>query len=367
MKRGSTHPRAPRTRLNRRKLLKGGVAIGGTAGALASPGCAHGPYLDADELPLPDPAVVEGIVASLDRRLAWIDQQSLPPSLIPRPGRPLSPEQQERAARWTTLFRQSVRTLYVTGRFLDLPDEIKIHPDVQERVLAAQPEMNEAVFGVTELLESLGPADHRGIRATLRARPDLGEQLAGLLDEPAREDGIPFKRRMSVRSIALGLTERMAAQSPALTIDPYVRRVRKLEARPPTDEDHERLMIARMGEQKFREHERRLAALSSQWQRQRAQNAAPAAHPPTESPPPARAAQPQPPSRGKRTLSAGGKIMGFGVGSVVLGLVFAGLNALFSTEAFLYPALIFGVTIGPIVLVVGLLVVIVAAIMLAAE
>ena len=206
MKRGSTHSRAPRTRMNRRKLLQGSVAIGGAAGALASPGCAHGPYLDADELPLPDPAVVEGIVASIDRRLAWIDQQSLPPSLIPRPGRSPSPEQQEQAARWTTLFRQSVRTLYVTGRFLDLPDEIKIHPDVQERVLAAQPEMNEAVFGVTELLESLRPEDHRGIRATLRARPDLGEQLAALLDEPAREDGIPFKRRMSVRSIALGLT-----------------------------------------------------------------------------------------------------------------------------------------------------------------
>ena len=50
-----------------------------------------------------------------------------------------------------------------------------------------------------------------------------------------------------------------------------------------------------------------------------------------------------------------------------MGLVFAGLNSLFSSEALLVPALIFGVTIGPILLVVGLLVVIVAAIMLAAE
>jgi hypothetical protein len=59
--------------------------------------------------------------------------------------------------------------------------------------------------------------------------------------------------------------------------------------------------------------------------------------------------------------------MGFGLGSVGVGVVFAGMNAAFSTEAFLWPALIFGATVGPILLVIGLLIVITGGIAIAAE
>jgi hypothetical protein len=272
------------------------------------------------------------------------------------------------------LFRQSIRTLYVTGRFMDLPDEIKTHPHVQGRILAAQPEMDDAVFGTTALLESLTADDHRMIQATLRERPDVGERVAALLDAPAREDGITFRRRMSVRTTSLQLAERMSSQAPALTIDPYVRRVRKLAAQPNAESRTARLLAARMGEEAFWRHQQQLAELSARWERQLAQGggSGPTLVP---APPEPWAARPRPPSpppsvaparsAGRSTLSTGGYIRGFGAGSVGVGLLFAGLNVAFSTEAFLWPAVLFGVTVGPFLLMVGLLIVIVGAIMTA--
>jgi hypothetical protein len=359
--------------MDRRRLLKGGAAVAGTAGvALLDEGCAHqGPLAEASSLP--DVRIIDQVVSSMDRRLAWIDRHRLDVDLAPPLPSPPSPEVSARAEKSELLFRQSMRTLYVTGRFMDLPDEVKTHPAVQARVLDAQAEMDEAVLGTTELLASLRPEDHRAIQATLRAHPELGEKLAKVMDEPAQDDGIPFRRRLSLRTSTMALTDRMKAQSPALTIDPLVRRVRKLAAQPPTGTGTTRLMAAKMGEKAFWEHQQRLAELSTRWERRLAQTtpAAPGPTPTMASPAPAAPAgavpAPPPSSSGHKALSTGGYIMGFGLGSVGVGLAFAGLNAAFASEAFLWPAVFFGVTLGPILLIVGLVVVLIGGLMVAAE
>ena len=367
--------------MNRRKLLEGGVVGAGLTAGIVPPAAASGTAGASAEPPLPDPETVNHVLASLDRRLAWIDRQELPSGLGAAMPAELPADKRAHVERCQRLFRQSVRTLYVTGRFLDLPDEFKTHPEIQARVLDAQPEMDEAVLGTTQLLESLRPEDHRAIQAALRAHNGVGERLAALIDEPAREDGIPFARRMSLRTTTLQLARRMQAQSPALTIDPYVQRVRKIEARPHSEDEQARLLAARIGEEAFWQHQQRLAGLSARWQQRLAQ-ASPPSTPATPSTPgaprtaipspgrPTPAATPRPQeegaSRGRRVVGTGGRIMGFGAGSVGLGLVFAGLGKLFATEALLAPTLIFGVTVGPILLVVGLLVVIVGGLMMAA-
>lgn len=393
--------------MNRRDMLKGSAGGAGAAGVgLLGQGCGH-QLSDAaafvgdpatPSIALPDQAVIDNVLRKMDSRLAWIDRQELPPELVPRRSTAPTPAAQASAEKHDLLFRQSVRTLYLTGRFMDLPDEIKTHPEVQARVMAAQPEMDDAVLGTTELLESLTPEDHRNIQATLRAHPHLGEQVAALLEIPAKEDGIPFKRRMGLRTATLQMTERMAAQSPAFTIDPQIQRVRRLNARPHREDGAARIMAARMGEEAFWQHQQRLADLSSAWARRLAQSspagtgarnpvgstvppypvpsgarpqgaaapagpsrpASPTTAPPGLSPPP-------PNTTGNQVLSRGGAIMGFGLASVGVGLLFAGLNAAFSTEAFLWPALIFGITVGPILLIVGFVVVIVGAIMSAVK
>jgi len=274
---------------------------------------------------------------------------------------------EERAAqeRQGRLFRQSLRTLYLTGRFLDLSSDLQTSPHVQARVAAAQPEMDEAVLGMTAMLESLGPEDHRRIQDTLKRNPDIGERLAAMLDETAKEDGIPFQRRMSLRTSTLQLAAKMTAQSPALTVDPYVRRVRRIEARPHSPTEHERVLASRVGEEAFWEHQRKLADLQKRWSQKLAQAGSPS---PTAPKAPAATPAPAPPpqSRGSSVIGTGGKIMGFGAGSVAVGLICAGLVHL-GADAFLWPALFFGVTLGPILLVIGLIIVIVGAIMKATE
>ena len=66
-------------------------------------------------------------------------------------------------------------------------------------------------------------------------------------------------------------------------------------------------------------------------------------------------------------MGTGAVTMGFGAGSVTLGLIFYGLYAATSASGFLIPALVLGVTIGPILLLVGLIILIVGACMKADE
>ena len=66
-------------------------------------------------------------------------------------------------------------------------------------------------------------------------------------------------------------------------------------------------------------------------------------------------------------MRVGGYLMGFAAGSFVLGVIFAGLNSLFEADVFLGAALVFGVTIGPILLIAGLITLIVGAIIKASS
>lgn len=396
--------------MDRRALLKTGLAGGS---ALGLGGCAHvppHPENAADPLGSIDAADVDRHLAHIDQRLAWIDGQAAP-DIFPR--QTYTPEQQPEADRVDRLFRKSTRCLYLTGCFLEASDEIKAHPGMQARIAAAQGDMDEAVFGTTAMLEAMTPEDHRRLGRTLKERPELAENLAKMLDAPAKEDGLPLKRRYVLRAGILELADRMKAQSPATIIDPYLQKVRRIEARGPeaASASTSRLLAARIGEEAFWEHQEKMSKLAAAWERRLAQvapatasptavapapvqtSAPPQAASPTQphsppangpnspSPPPAPpvknwerpAAQPRPPApkagptAGHRTLSMGGHIMGFGAASVGVGLIFAGLAQIPHLGSLLVPAVIFGVTIGPILLVIGLIVVIVGAIVLATE
>jgi hypothetical protein len=406
--------------MDRRTLLKTGAAgsIGaGVAGTLGIDGCAHVSPVDSDDSLLGslDAKGAESYLRKMDRRLAWIDTDSGGSLMSPLPPQ-CSPERQAEYDRFGRLFRVSARSLYMTGCFLEAPEELQAHPGMQARMATAQEGMDEAVFGTADMLESLTPNQHQRIRQTLREKPELAEDLARFLDAPAKADDMPLKRRYLLRSGILDLATKMQAQSPALVIDPYVRKVRRIQARDPASlaADSSRLAAARIGEEAFWAYQERLAKLAVAWERKLAvaDAAAPATAPPHPAsapplqpyeplpsatpppaapsaiPPPATPAPPgqpqanqlkQPPAGpkppplpgqptgGQKTLTMGGHIMGYGLGSIGVGLLFAGLYQLTSVSAFVYPAVVLGVTVGPVLLVIGLLVVIVGAIIRATE
>ena len=367
-------------------LLGGAALASGTSGCTpASPSARTPRAAWSGRL---DRRAADELLASLDKRLSWIDEQTLPDDIAPLSKLSKMEDKAEELERKTALTRKAMRALYLTGRFADLPDEMKAHPGVQARVAAIQPDMDDAVLGMTSVLEGMTDADHRRVQNYLRANPGIGERVARYLERPAVEDAVPFRRRVGMRTQVLELTQRMAAQSPALVTDPLVRKVRRMEARPATEQS--RLIAARMGEQAFWEHQEKLASIYEAWHDElgaegvmiataigapqpggavpapptseravSAQNA-PA---PRASPPPQSGSAEQHSSRKESTIRTGGIIMGFGAGSVLLGLLFWGLSSAGAGEAFSSLALVFGVTVGPILLITGLTVLIVGAAM----
>jgi hypothetical protein len=161
--------------------------------------------------------------------------------------------------------RKAARSLYATGRFVDMPDELKAHPDVQAKLRSLHGDMDEAVLGMTDVLERMTPGDHKRLQRCLRDDPALTERLASYLERPAVDDGIPFKRRFGMRATMLQVGGRMAAQSPGLLTDPIVRKVRKIQARPRPEAEQLRALAARMGQEAFWAHQDKMAALHTAW------------------------------------------------------------------------------------------------------
>jgi hypothetical protein len=396
--------------LPRRDLLKlaAGVAAGAAVAGVES-GCAttkpQPPASAAvgDVAARLDPAAADALLAKLDHRMAWINEASLPDDLLPLSRIPRGPGFAEQEATDGALIRKSIRSLYLAGRFLDMPDELKVHPGVQSRVKAMQSEMDDAVLGMTSRLERMTAEDHRKLQAYLQRDDLFGERLAGVIERPAKEDGLSLDKTFGMRRSILDLTKRMAAQSPGLVTDPLVSKVRRIEANPRSDAEQSRRMAAKVGEEAFWAHQERLAVLHQAWAMRLGTASAiastddtvgapdpasstspapaapvvtavpltPATPAPSASCAPDPAAGPPPaakPTAGQTILKVGGITMGLGAGSVVLGLIFAGVGGGFtaaSTAGWL--ALIFGVTVGPILLAVGLIIVIVGLIVRAGE
>jgi hypothetical protein len=378
--------------MERRELLKLAAAaylVGAEPGCASPPRSAPATAASVTDVAAQlDPAAADALLAKIDARMEWIRSASLPDDVLPLSRMSRGADADAELASTGTLVRKSIRSLYLTGRFLDLPDTMKVHPGMQARLRAIQPEMDDAVLGMTARLERMTADDHRRVQTHLQGDDLFGERLARALEKTASDDGLSFERTFGVRSATLELSQRMAAQSPSLVLDPLVHKVRRIQAHPRSDAEQTRRLAARVGEEAFWAHQERIALLRDAWTTRLGSASALAtngyvwpsptppvatahaidpgdyneAFPPGSQPPPHRTSTP-----GQRTMGTGGVIMGFGLGSVAVGLILGGIAAATSASGFVIPALILGVTIGPILLVAGLIVVIVGAVMKANE
>jgi len=345
-----------RQQLDRRGML-GSLMGGATLLGLSSTGCSSQqerpltPEVDPKIAERLDPAKANDILISLDKRLAWIDKQVPPDDVLALSTLAKAKGFEEEYKQHSTLIQKSMRSLYLTGRFLDMPDEYKVHPGVQSRLIAAQNDMDVAVMGMTEMLEKATPEDFRRVQDQLRKDPLLAERIAQWVEQPAIDDNMPFERRFATRASILQLADRMRAQSPALVTDPIVSKVRKLEALPNSEAEQIRRISAKVGEETFWKHQQHLASLYSGWQAklQTDQGTNAAMYPP----PGTVVKAPEAEKPGEWAMTRGGIIMGFGGGSVILGLLMAGLAA--SESSVWWAGIVLGVTIGPILLLIGLI------------
>ena len=161
-----------------------------------------------------DPAELETLLKKVDSRMAFFNDLDLSPRA------PQNPQEDELFRSRIKLSRAALRSLYFTGIFMELEEHQRLHPGVQERMRRLQPEMDDAVLGMTELLESLTPDDFRALQKELKRDPDAGMRIGEKLQAVAAEDGMGFKRRVDLRLALDDFMRRLRAQNPALVLDP---------------------------------------------------------------------------------------------------------------------------------------------------
>jgi hypothetical protein len=244
--------------MDRRDLLKLGT-LAGTA--TVATGCT--PLLGqvtAGESAMPLSAVKD-FLGYLDRTLGVIGSSEGLLGLVPPARGPQTPED----LRGEALLRKSLRSLFVAGSFRDLHEDARTHPEVQERVWNAMPEMDEAVAGTTELFESMTVTERADLNRALRDDPGLAMRVVGAIDKEAAAHGVSTERRVHLRAIAAHTASRMK-QSSGMLFDEYTHKVRRLAAQPGSTAEFERRLAARMGQEAFDQMRERTFASAARWQ-----------------------------------------------------------------------------------------------------
>jgi hypothetical protein len=386
--------------MRRRDFLKSGVS-GALGMALPqNPGA-------SPALPALDPAGIEAKLERIDRRMVWFNQIDPLAGSTPR-----NEVEAKVLAQRRHLGRQALRSFYFNGAFIGFDHAEQAHPGVQERMGRMVQEMDFAVDHTATYLEDLKPQERKSIQNELRRQPDLGPSLGDMFHRVAAEDGFGLLRRLDMRLAFADITRRLENQNPSVLIDPYVSKVRRLQAS--AAERPEAVASAKAGA--FWEAEQRLAAHVGEWDRiyatrprtdrARIESIYPGdgmlmaqAEPTTNDPNPSRVmtpvdaappassvppvddwdpsapwhprqlpsdgepspyAGPPPPRKGLSTLTAGAITMGVGAVSTGVGAIFLAVGG--SSSSLFVPGLIFGVTVGPILLAVGLVILIVGTV-----
>jgi len=239
------------------------------------------------------------------------------------------------------LGRKALRSMYMVGMFGDLSVEGQAHPGMQDRMVQALPEMDEAILTTTDDLEKMTAGERTELQKVLQDNKDPGMMIAQELDEGAGMIHLSRKRRLQTRAIISQANWRLRNQPPDLLINECVAKVRKMAERRGSPAALQRQAAAQLSKKAFFERQGRLAAAAEMWE-------AKATRPGKTAPEQDRIIRPP----GSGAISAGGWMMGIGLVSGCAGMLIAS----FSIGG------LFAVTLGVLLLVIGLITLIVGAI-----
>lgn len=253
-------------------------------------------------------------------------------------------------------FRSSLRTLLLVGNFGKLPVKGQVHPWMQKRMLYSVPEVNYSVTCSLDILRNMSEESKEDIRSALIDDPDLGGRILETLDLEARSIGVPSSLRRQMRVMGTRITRRLS-HSPEMLFDEYIKKADKLLAAGNSEEALEHLLKTQVGEIKYTTRRNEAESAALEWRRLNIPDI-PVGYNPiiTEQ-------DNKKPSRRKNNPK---KIKGLGLLGV--GFVTTALGWLFITLAEDVLAgvgvlgLILGVTVGPILMLIALIVILITAI-----
>jgi hypothetical protein len=220
--------------MNRRDVLKLG-ALAGVGGS----GCAS---------LLSNPASVSGgelssFLSALDAAMAAV-----------MAGQPFerffetanNPTLAARARASEDLARKTLRSMLLVGTLAELPPDQVALEGVQQRLRGSMEEFDDAVFGMTQMLEQLSPSDRATVSKALQDDPGLGMRIMGSFDQEAAALGISKGARAKLRAVSTQACARLR-QSSEFVIAEYTGKVRKIEARHGARAEAQRKAAAALG------------------------------------------------------------------------------------------------------------------------
>jgi hypothetical protein len=354
--------------MKRREFLISGM------GALATgvAGCAGISQVIAPNWPNITPAEMNGFLVGLDGAMNSITEN-------PEGGRFVSEFQQkspsEKDAR---LFRQGMRSLLLAGNFGDLSVAGQVHPGVQKRLQYSAPEMDSAVIGTMDQMKSLPPTARADMQSAFREDATLGDRVLEAVDLEAAAVGASNRRRKQLHVMGKQIVGRLKHSSDML-INEYVTKCEKLTATPGSVAETQRFMAARMGQAAFKARFREAESAARYWQRKELEDI-PIGYQlvtqeGTDSQSPsddASQGQLQPQRMHKEVSDdwyrVGGRMLGIGAISTGVGwLMIAIGDDTGDGDALLWIGVVLGITVGPIMILLGLITLLIGAIIDASD
>ena len=186
---------------------------------------------------------IEGFLSALDGAMASAASSKTFEQFLPADG---NPEHTARVRNAEELTKKTLRSLLLVGTLSELSPGQLQHEGVQQRLRDSMGEFDDAMFGMTAMLEGLAPTERATASKALRDDPGLGMRIMGGVDEEAAAFGVSLKQRTKLRAISAEACARLR-QSPDLAIAEYTGKMRKIEARHGARAEAERKAAAAFG------------------------------------------------------------------------------------------------------------------------
>ncbi len=164
------------------------------------------------------------------------------------------------------IFRSSLRSLMLVGSFGDLPIKGQVHPEMQKRMMYSASEVNSSVNNSLEILKNMSDESKEEIRSALTEDRNLGRQILDTLDLEARSIGVHSARRRQMKVMGRRIIRRMR-QSPEMLIDEYVTKTEKLLLASNSDEAFDKLFKMQVGETRYSTCLKEAESAALQWEK----------------------------------------------------------------------------------------------------
>jgi hypothetical protein len=253
-------------------------------------------------------------------------------------------------------FRSSIRTLLLVGNFGKLPIKGQAHPWMQKRMLYSAPEVNYTVNASLDILRNMSDETKEEIRSALTDDPDLGGRILETLDLEAASIGVSTSLRRQMRVMGTRITRRLS-HSPEMLIHEYIKKADKLLAAGNSDEALDHLLKTQMGEINYSTRRNEAESAALQWSRLNIPDL-PVGYNPiiTDQDEPKT-------SKGKNDLKTRKRLGLLGIGCLATGLGWLSM----ALADFNWFGAIFGITVGPILILIALILLLIGAIVKASK